>query len=220
MSGDFTIFTWATDDVTQNTLYYRRKGSLAPFAPIETTDLGVEHFLSLGFDSGTYQFFVEAENTTNLKTRQDNGGAFYTIDVVGGHISPSGFTEKSLNIPPLHIASVTADFDRDGLLEIVGSPSSSETVDTELQAAILAIYESLPSGNRYELVHTLETVEGLSNLEGFVTWAVDDTDGDGLLEILATDDARTFLIESTTPRGYPHRIIWKLLFCPVVSSLT
>ena len=216
-----TIFTWATDDVTQNTLYYRRKGSLAPFAPIETTDLGVEHFLFLGLERGTYQFFVEAENTTNLKTREDNGGAFYTTDTVASYISPSGFTEKSLDIPPLHIASVTADFDRDGLLEIVGSPLSLETfANTELQAAILAVYERLPSG-RYELAHTLESVDGLSNLEKFVTWTVDDTDNDGLLEVLATDDARTFLIESLgvggeTPKQqhpeFPYQIIWETPF--------
>ena len=206
-----TIFTWATDDVTRNTLYYRRKGSLAPFAPITTTDLAVEHSLSLGFDTGVYQFFVESENTTQLKTRADNGGAFYTIDVLGGHISPSGFTEKSLDIPPLHIASVTADFDKDGQLEIVGNLLASDTLDTELQAAILAIYERLPNG-RYELAHTLESLENLSNLEGFKTWTVDDTDRDGLLEILATDDERTFLIESSTPRGYPHQIIWETPF--------
>ena len=207
-----TIFTWATDDFTLNTLYYRRKGSLAPFAPVETTDLGVEHFLFLGLDRGTYQFFVEAENTTNLKAREDNGGAFYAIDVVSRYISPSGFTEKFLDIPPLHVASVTADFDRDGQLEIVGSPLSSETLtDTELQAAVLAVYERLPSG-RYELAHTLESVEGLSNLEKFITWTVDDTDNDGLLEVLATDDARTFLIESPTPRGYPNQIIWETPF--------
>ena len=206
-----TLFTWATDDVTRNTLYYRRQGSLAPFAPFSTTDLGVEHSLSLGFDTGTYQFFVESENTTNLKTREDNGGAFYVIDVVGGYISPSGFTEKSLDIPPLHIASVTADFDRDGQPEIVGSPLSSDAPNDELQAAILAIYERLPS-DRYELVHTLESVENLSNLEGVITWAVDDTDGDGRLEVLATDDERTFLIESSTPRGYPHQIIWETPF--------
>ena len=206
-----TLFTWATDDVTRNTLYYRREGSLAPFAPFSTTDLGVEHSLSLGFDTGTYQFFVESENTTNLKTREDNGGAFYVIDVVGGHISPSGFTEKSLDIPPLHIASVTADFDRDGQPEIVGSPLSSDAVNDELQAAILAIYERLPSG-KYELVHTVESVENLSNLQGVITWAVDDTDGDGLPEILATDDERTFLIESSAPQGYPHQIIWETPF--------
>ena len=116
-------------------------------------------------ERGTYQFFVEAENTTNLTTREDNGGAFYSTDIVAGYISPSGFTEKFLDIPPLHIASVTADFDRDGQLEIVGSPLSSETLtNTELQSAILAVYERLPSG-RYELAHTLESVDGLSNLE-------------------------------------------------------
>ena len=206
-----TIFTWATDDVTQNTLYYRRQGSLAPFAPITTTDLGTEHSLSLGFDIGTYQFFVESENMTHLKTREDNGGTYYTVDVNSGYISPSGFTEKSLNIPPLHIASVTTDFDRDGQTEIVGSPLAEDTPDTELQAAIFAIYERLPSG-RYELAHTVESVENLSNLEEFTTWSVDDTDGDGLLEILATDDSRTFLIESSTPRGYPDRIIWETPF--------
>ena len=206
-----TIFTWATDDVTQNTLYYRRKGSLAPFAPITTTDLGTEHSLSLGFDVGNYQFFVESENMTHLKAREDNGGAYYTVDVTSGYISPSGFTEKTLDIPPLHVASVTTDFDRDGQTEIVGSPLSEETVDTELQSAIFAIYERLPNG-RYELAHTVESVENLSNLEEFITWSVDDTDGDGLLEILATDDSRTFLIESSTPRGYPDRIIWETPF--------
>ena len=206
-----TIFTWATDDVTQNTLYYRREGSLAPFAPITITDLGTEHSLSLGFDIGKYQFFVESENMTHLKTREDNGGAYYTVDVTAGYISPNGFTDKPLGIPPLHIASVTADFDTDGRPEIVGSPLSEDTVDTELQAAIFAIYERLPSG-RYELAHTVESVENLSNLEEFITWAVDDTDGDGLLEILATDDSRTFLIESSTPQSYPDRIIWETPF--------
>ena len=211
-----TIFTWATDDVTQNTLYYRRKGSLAPFAPVETTDLGLEHFLFLGLERGTYQFFVEAENTTNLTTREDNDGAFYSTDIVAGYISPGGFTEKFLDIPPLHIASVTADFDGDGQLEIVGSPLSSETLDTvgaglPSPSTILAVYERLPSG-RYELAHTLESVDGLSNLEKFVTWTVDDTDNDGLIEVLATDDARTFLIESLVPRGYPQQIIWETPF--------
>ncbi len=208
-----TAFTWATDDVTRNTLYYRRQGSLAPFAPITTTDLGVEHFVSLGLDTGIYQFFVEAENPTFLKSREDNDGAFYSIDVVGGYISPSGFIEKFLDVPPLHIASVTADFDGDGLLEIVGSPLTSDAnTDPELQGAILTIYERLPTG-RYELTHTLDSLDGLSNLEKFIPWMVDDTDGDALLEVLVTDDERTFLIESTAQeRGYPHQIIWESTF--------
>ena len=207
-----TIFTWRTDDLTQNTLYYRRKGSLAPFAPIPTTDLGVAHFLSLGLDTGIYQFFVEAENMATLKAREDNAGAFYLIDVVGGYVSPNGFIEEPLEIPPLHIASVTSDFDADGLLEVVGSPLDlANGTDTDLQTAILAIYERLPTG-RYALAHAIESVDGLSNLEKFITWTVDDTDGDALLEVLATDDERTFLVESTVPGGYPNRIIWESPF--------
>ena len=59
------------------------------------------------------------------------------IDVVGGYVSPSGFIEKPLDIPPLHIASVTSDFDTDGLLEIVGSPLNLENgTNTDLQSAI------------------------------------------------------------------------------------
>ena len=75
----------------------------------------------------------------------------------------------------------------------------------------LAVYERLPTG-RYELAHTIESVDGLSNLEKFITWEVGDTDGDTLLEVLATDDERTFLLESTVPRGYPNRIIWESPF--------
>ena len=68
-----------------------------------------------------------------------------------------GFTERPLDIPPLHIASVTSDFDADGLPEIVGSPLNLKAgTDTELQTAILAIYE------RFRQVdmnwHTLLTV--------------------------------------------------------------
>lgn len=201
-----TIFTWATDDVTRNTLYYRRKGHLSPFAPIEETDLGTEHFFSLGLERGTYQFFVQAENTVGLKTTDDNQGQYYVIDAAGSVVSQNGFTENELGVPSLYITSVTADFDRDSLLEIVGT-SLSDKAEPEL----LSFYERTPTG-RYELVHTLPAVEGTSDPGTFTPWAIDDTDNDGLWELLANDDERTFLIESTTPDGYPEQIIWESPF--------
>ena len=131
---------------------------------------------------------------------------------LGGMSHRVGSLKNLLTSHRLHIASVTSDFDADGLPEIVGSPLDLEAAtDTALQAAILAVYERLPTG-RYELAHTLESVEGLSNLKTFITWTVDDTDGDTLLVVLATDDERAFLIESTAPRGYPNRIIWESPF--------
>ena len=89
----------------------------------------------------------------------------------------------------MHLGSVTADFDRDGLLEIVGLPLAGELVSG------IEIYEGST------LVHTGNIV--------FKPWAVDDTDGDGLMEILGSTEEGTFLIESLTRNGYPERVIWE-----------
>ena len=196
-----TIFTWATDDVTRNTLYYRRKNQLAPFASVEENELGKEHFISLGLPNGTYQFFVEARNAIGLTVTENNQGQYWPLDVVGSAISPNGFDDLSIGVPPLHIASVTADFDGDGALEIVGKP---------LQGTGIAIYERNQTGKYQErerqdiALHTGE--------EAFTPWTVNDTDNDGLLEILVSDSDRTFLLESTAPNGYPENLIWESPF--------
>ena len=46
----------------------------------------------------------------------------------------------------------------------------------------------------------------------FTLSAIDDTDNDGLLEILASDEERTFLIESLAPGKYPEQIITEFLY--------
>ena len=196
-----TIFTWATDDVTRNTLYYRRKNQLAPFASVEENELGKEHFISLGLPNGTYQFFVEARNAIGLTVTENNQGQYWPLDVVGSAISPNGFDDLSIGVPPLHIASVTADFDGDGALEIVGKP---------LQETGIAIYERNQTGKyqkRERQDIALHTGE-----EAFTPWTVNDTDNDGLLEILVSDSDRTFLLESTAPNGYPENLIWESPF--------
>ncbi len=215
------IFTWATDDVTRNTFYYRRTGGIAPFASIEERELGKEHFFSLGLGTGHYQFYIVAQNTVGLKTVNDNNGKYYAIDVIGSSISPHGFTETSLGISPLHIASVTADFDKDGLFELIGAPLSDASKGQLTIPHRLVIYERSPIG-KYKLVHALSDIATVAdsadilnqdvNLETLTPWAVQDTDNDGLLEILANDKDRTFLIESLTPNGYPEQIIWETTF--------
>ncbi len=218
-----TIFTWATDDVTRNTLYYRRKGQITPFAHFEENEFGKEHLFSFGnLETGTYQFFIEAQNTVGLKTTDDNHGQLYTYNVTGHPISPNGFTEVPLDLPSLHIVSLTTDFDRDGKPEIVGTPlSETDTTDKFSIPHILEIYERTSTG-KYKLEHALSNVETVANpdiisnrgvdLETFTPWAVDDTDNDGLLEILASDKERTFLIESLAPGKYPEQIIMESLY--------
>ncbi len=222
-----TIFTWATDDVTRCTFYYKNRGKITPFASIEERGLSKEHFFSLGLGTGQYQFYIVAQNTVGLNTINDNNGKYYTINVVGSVISPNGFIENDLGISSHHIASVSADFDMDGLPELVGAPLSDTSKGGLSQPLSLVIYERAPTG-KYRLVHNLsdtamiaDTAELLNSeidLDTFTPWTIDDTDKDGLLEILATDKNRTFLIESIKPNGYPTQIVWETPFISVGKS--
>lgn len=214
------IFSWLTDDVSRSTFYYRRRGNIAPFASIEEREIGKEHLFSLGFTAGVYQFYISAENNIGLNTVNDNNGNYYTIDVTGTSIPPNGYIEKDLGIPLLHLANNIADFDKDGLFELIGSlPESSVNDPTTSQG--LVIYERLPTG-KYKLEHSSSDIAEVADttvdlnqnidLESFIPWAVGDTDNDGLQEILANDKDRTFLIESLTPKDFPVQIIWETPF--------
>ncbi len=212
-----TIFTWATDDVTRNTFYFRRSGQITPFAPIEERGLTKEHLFSLGLETGQYQFYIVAQNTVGLKTVDDNNGKYYTIDVVGNSISSNGFIETALDLPQLRIANVSTDFDKDGLPELVGASLSNTNGEKFTTPDGIIFYERSPTG-KYQIAHNLSDIDSLEILEQDVDldtltpWTVDDTDNDGLLEILANDQDQTFLIESLTPNGYPAQIIWATPF--------
>ena len=132
-----------------------------------------------------------------LETVDDNGGQFYQAEVIDKSIPPNGFVETTTTLPPMHLGSVTADLDRDGLLEIVGLPITDDA------ASGIEVHERTSAGI-YQLQHT-STI----NAKPF---AVDDTDGDGLLEILSGTREELFLLESLTQNGYPEKIIWETPF--------
>ena len=190
-------FTWSTDDLTINTLSYRIQERLASFSTKHETVASKEHSFSLPLSLGKYEFFVTSQNTSGLKTVEDNDGKYYQAEVLGNIISPHGFVQTSIGIPPMHVGSVTSDFDRDGRPEILGLPLTGDAVSG------VRIYERTLAGN-----YTLEHTSALA----FRPWAVDDTDGDGLLEILGSTTNKTFLIESLTHNGYPEQITWEVPF--------
>ena len=196
--GDYgTVVSWATDDFTINTLNQRAREGTAPFRPIEENSASREHFFSLSLDTGSYDLFITSRNDVGLETVDDNGGKFYRAEVIDRSIPPNGFVENSTTLPPMYLGSVTADLDRDGMLEIVGLPISGDAVSG------IEIHEQTSAGT-YQLQHT-----GTISAKPF---AVDDTDGDGLLEILSGTRERLFLLESVTQNGYPEKIIWETPF--------
>ena len=190
-----TVVSWSTDDFTINTLSQRAREATAPFRPIEENAASREHFFSLSLETGSYDLSITSRNDVGLETVDDNGGKFYRAEVTSGSVSPNGFVETSTTLPPMHIGSVAADFDRDGMLEIVGLPIGDDAPGIE-------IHERTGAG--YQLRHT-----GAIDSKPL---AVGDTDGDGLLEILSGARDRVFLIESVTPNGYPEKIIWESTF--------
>ncbi len=192
-----TIVSWSTDDFTINTLSQRAREATAPFRPIEENSASREHFFSLSLDTGSYDLFITSRNDVGLETVDDNGGKLYRAEVIGGSIPPNGFVETLTTLPPMYLGSVTADFDRDGMLEIVGLPITDDA------ASGIEVHERA-SASIYQLRHT-----SAINAKPF---AVDDTDGDGLLEILSGTRERLFLLESVTQNGYPEKIIWETTF--------
>lgn len=212
-----TIISWATDDLTQGTFYYRRHGEVVRFASVEESGLAKEHVFSLGLGTGKYQFYIEVENSVGLKSVDDNKGKYYEIEVVDSTISPHGFVEMPLLSVPLQLANVSIDFDKDGLYEIIGR-TLTDSPDSELTSDTLAIYERLPTGE-YIKAHTFSHENILAKVNNWTDYDVDlstlipktvgDTDNDGLLEILVYDKENTYLIESMTADGYPSKIIWE-----------
>ena len=192
-----TIVSWSTDDFTINTLSQRAREATAPFRPIEENSASREHFFSLSLHTGSYDLFITSRNDVGLETVDDNGGKFYRAETISKSIPPNGFVETSTTLPPMHLGSVTADFDRDGMLEIVGLPITGDA------ASGIEVHERT-SASIYQLQHT-----SAINAKPF---AVDDTDGDGLLEILSGTRERLFLLESVTQNGYPEKIIWETTF--------
>ncbi len=192
-----TVVSWSTDDFTINTLSQRAREATAPFRPIEENSASREHFFSLSFDTGSYDLFITSRNDAGLETVEDNGGRYYRAEVISGSVSPNGFVDTLTALPPMHLGSVTADFDRDGLPEIVGLPL------TDGAASGIEVYERTAAGV-YQLQYT-----SAINAKPL---AIDDTDADGLLEILCGTRERVFLLESTTQNGYPEKIVWETPF--------
>ncbi|MDE0301026.1 MAG: S8 family serine peptidase [Candidatus Poribacteria bacterium] len=196
--GQFVVsFSWSTDDFTADTLNYRLQKTLSPFSTVNESAVGKEHSFSLSLNPGRYDYYVRARNAAGLETIDDNRGRYYQLNVKGLPISPHGFVGESTGISPMHLGSVDADFDRDGLLEVVGLPLMDDL------ASGIEILERTLSGS-YELKHT--------STFPFKPWAIDDTDGDGLLEILGSTADSIFLIECITRTGYPERKIWESPF--------
>ena len=202
-----TVIIWNTDDTTNDKVYYRRnppypplpKGGRgdSPFEPCETGYSTNRHilFLSSNVPPGAYEYFITSCNAASLESKSDNESAYYSAEVLDFSITPNGFRDLSANLPSIHVAVTEGDFDGDGRLEIVGMKLGGSGY------APVNIYERDDTSD-FDLVFTSQ--------DSYFPWAVADTDGDGIAEILGNDGDVTFLLEPRPGRVYPSAKIWEM----------
>ncbi len=186
--------TWRTNDPTFGQMYYRADKS--DFQVTTSSSVTDRHTMYVSADGAPvdYEYFVTVTNSAGLIAVDDNNGDYYPLNVRMQQVPSDGFLEKATYIPAMHPITGTADFDGDGRLEIVG------TAGVTWSYYRIKIYERNNAGKYDEVFETYPD---------YFPWAVGDTDGDGLFEILGNKKDVTFLYESESVGSYPTEKIWE-----------
>ena len=139
--------------------------------------------------SGTYEWYLEAENAAGLL----GSSAIETFDFEPDFIDMSSFDSLSHSVPFGFYLPGTYDLDGDGLQEVVMSE-----YDSTLTFGPLKFYEY----NAGELVTAHEVItkpilipKGLANI-----------DGDPQLELLCSVNDSLYILQATVPGGYPTEV--------------
>ncbi|MEL6654542.1 MAG: hypothetical protein AAFQ87_27455, partial [Bacteroidota bacterium] len=178
------------------------------FVELRYRPSGTTEFKSLGFDrttrngefllgsdiltSGLYEMQVSVTNLAGLNSLSE----LFTIDFQSQFINRSGYSQLSYNLPMGRFLSEPYDFDGDQLLEVVMSEYNEQ-----LSFGPMTIYEFV--GNEFVRVDSNELKPIL------IPKDVGDTDGDGLLEILASVNDSLFILEQADNQAFPEGVIYR-----------
>lgn len=199
LDGDRTgvLLEFATDDVSDARLKFRRYGSFDPFGIQQFRFQTTSHriFLAQLDFSGEIEYVIEAENVAGLKSMRDNGGVGFTADLTAAPIGGEPVDPVPLQLPAGFLLSKASDFDRDGFPEII-----LNEYDSNLNFGALKIFE-FADGPPEEVFATTEL---------FIPRDWGDSDGDGFAEILAGRASQTFVFEATESDAFPHQIKWQM----------
>ncbi|HGE70578.1 TPA: T9SS type A sorting domain-containing protein [Candidatus Poribacteria bacterium] len=188
-----TILSIKTDDMTSVIIYYSDIDLKAFYLP----SISKKHELDLtdnfkAYSLSNFRYYIKVINTAGLVTDTFDDG-FSSIDIPSIYIPTSGLTKSKTAIPAIYPIA-TADFNGNGISEIVGMEKPS------WDYSYVKIYEKTGSGLYSEV---------FKSPYEYYPRDVGDTDGDGLLEILGNRKDQTFLLESPSKGEYPTKKIWE-----------
>lgn len=152
------------------------------------------HFVNmsdLGGPLGTYLYrFVVQDSVGHLQV-DDNNGRLYQIEVNDTPIDVSHLLQIASTDSRLHAIASPVDINRNGKLELFA---------VEMETGTAHILEIAGDGT-YKRV--------FSYTESLWPWASEDTDNDGLIEILCNASGATFLLEQPAHGEFPTERVWE-----------
>ncbi|MEM7039432.1 MAG: VCBS repeat-containing protein, partial [Bacteroidota bacterium] len=187
------LFVFRASDRSVTRVHYRPLGGSAWAEQVHDRITRHGHFL-LGMEAlspGSYEYYLSAVNEAGLSAQT----ALDTFVFQSEFLPLSGFDTLTYSIPMGHYLPGTYDFDGDNLEEVVMSE-----YDDNLGFGKLRIYE-------YNAVD-FTAADSVDFKPILIPKDVQDTDGDGRLELLCSVNDSMFVVEQSGAQSYPSEQIW------------
>lgn len=194
LDGDryVVMVQFATDDLCEGSLFYRRAGSNDEFQEAvmayRTTQL--RYVLTPEEMTGRLEIRVQARNRAGLVSEDDFNGNYYFADLSMPPVNITGFTPLALTIPAGHLMNATFDFNNNGLPELVLSQYREGNIGN------IGFYEYNNSEMRQ--VFSLD--------EALIPRDLADIDGDGIPELLCGFGYSGYIYKSPGVGQFPSQL--------------
>lgn len=192
------LILFATDKRTLGKIYYKRKNVSEPYqvilADVGTSNIGFVSDVHFGILRGNeltpntqYEFYVEAISL-NGKTSVVNDSSFYFYTL--SQINNYGYIQKNYSLPFSQTCNAVFDINNNGLKDIFVNVFGDRLNVFEFDGTN---FQKISNGNW-----------GQSR----IARDVGDIDGDGKLELLASDIRNGIIYEAPAPNQLPTNQIW------------
>jgi len=190
------LLQFETDDLCQGSLFYSSDGGLYfNESPLTYKTRQLRYNLGQQETHGKLLAWIKAKNSAGLAATDDNGGAYYSINLDAPPIDVTGFTPSSLSLPFGRLLNKTADFNQNGHAEIILSASENGAIGP------IKLYE----------FENQALTEIFASEEARIPRDIGDSDNDGKMEVLSGFGFSSYLNEAESVGDFPDKqvVAWQ-----------